>query len=85
MNSFITSHEHFVTSQAGSDKNPQLKYRGRNTVLPGQAYGIAHMAATKEFIYRVKGSLVEQNGRNLETACSNETTFTTHFHTAIQV
>jgi hypothetical protein len=28
---------------------------------------------------------VEQNGRNLETACSNETTFTTHFHTAIQV
>jgi len=82
--SFVTSHEHFVTSQAGSNKTPQLKYWGRDTVLPGQAYSIAHMAATKEFRSRVKGSLVGQNGRNLETACSNETTFTTHFHSATQ-
>jgi len=54
-------------------------------VLPGQAYRIAHMAATKEFRSRVKGSLVGQNGRNFETACSNKITFNKHFHTAIQV
>lgn len=80
--SFITSHEHSVPSQTGSHKSPQLKYWGRDTVLPGQAYGIAHMAATKEFRSRVKESLVRQNWRNLETACSNEITFTTHFHSA---
>jgi len=82
--SFITSHEQFVTSQAGSDKSPQLKDWGRDTVLPGKAYSIAYVAATKKFRSRVKGSLVEQNRRNLETACSTETTFTTPFHTATQ-
>jgi hypothetical protein len=40
------------------------------------------MAANKEFRSRMKESLVGQNGRNLETAFSNETTFTTNFHTA---
>lgn len=82
--SFITSHEHFITSQAGPETSPQLKYWGRDTVLPGQAYSIANMTATKEFRSRVKGSLVGQNGKNLETACSNKISFTTHFHTATQ-
>jgi len=81
---FSTSHEQIVTNQAGSDKSPQLKDWGRDTVLPDQAYSIAHMAAIKEFRSMVKGRLVEQKRRNLETACSTETTFTTRFHTATQ-
>ena len=72
-------------TNTGSDKKPPAKILRKRYCAAWSGLRHISMAATKEFRSRVKGSLVGQNGRNVETACSNQTTFTTLFHTAIQV